>query len=116
MIASTDVGSDDDRFAAVAAQLSAAGLNLTGCLGVDRYDAAVPAAWASAALLPQARTAIGVMLRHDGQIVVHVQHQEIGCPQPEARIESAPVTLAIGQGGGQKPGLPVFHRGPGENG
>jgi len=42
------------------ASLDAAGLGLRGALPVARYDAAVPAAWRSASLLPGARTAIVV--------------------------------------------------------
>jgi epoxyqueuosine reductase QueG len=38
--------------------LIAAGLNVSGCLGVDRYDALVPAAWRAGALLASARTAV----------------------------------------------------------
>jgi hypothetical protein len=43
---------------AFAAVLDAAGLNLRASLPIARYDAAVPEAWRSAALLPQARSAI----------------------------------------------------------
>lgn len=38
--------------------LSAAGLNVSGCLGADRYDALVPAAWRSQGILTGTRTAV----------------------------------------------------------
>lgn len=38
--------------------LEAAGLGLRGCLSQQRYDALVPGAWRSAALLPEARAAL----------------------------------------------------------
>jgi ferredoxin len=44
--------------AAVAPALSAAGLNLHGCLAIERYDARVPPSWRSRALLASARTAL----------------------------------------------------------
>ena len=40
--------------------LDAAGLNLRGALSAARYDALVPGAWRTAALLPDARTALVV--------------------------------------------------------
>ena len=43
-----------------AAALDAAGLNLRAALPIARYDAAVPETWRSAALLPDARSAIVV--------------------------------------------------------
>ncbi|MHC4090914.1 MAG: hypothetical protein ACYSVY_11680, partial [Planctomycetota bacterium] len=44
----------------IEATLDAAGLNLRGALSAARYDAFVPAAWRTAALLPEARTALVV--------------------------------------------------------
>ena len=45
-------------FAAIAPALSAAGINLRGCLRVDRYDAGIPPAWRARSLLPSARSAL----------------------------------------------------------
>jgi epoxyqueuosine reductase QueG len=49
-------GADD--FAAVVLGPSAPGLDLRGCLAVDRYDALVPPAWRAQSLLPSARSAL----------------------------------------------------------
>jgi hypothetical protein len=46
------------RLAEIEAALDAAGLNLRGALPVTRYNAFVPAAWRTATLLPEARTAL----------------------------------------------------------
>ena len=43
---------------AVTPVLAAAGLNLRGCLRVERYDALVPPAWRAQSLLPPARSAL----------------------------------------------------------
>jgi hypothetical protein len=48
------------QLAEIEAALDAAGLNLRGALSAARYDAVVPAAWRTAALLPEARTALVV--------------------------------------------------------
>lgn len=48
----------DAALGAAAAELSAAGLNLRGCLSIERYDALVPAAWRARKLLPAARSAL----------------------------------------------------------
>jgi hypothetical protein len=44
----------------IEAALDAAGLNLRGALSAARYDALVPGAWRTSALLPDARTALVV--------------------------------------------------------
>jgi len=50
----------NSRHAEIEAALDAAGFNLCGALSATRYDALVPAAWRTAALLPDARTALVV--------------------------------------------------------
>jgi hypothetical protein len=51
-------GSNAAAVSALDRELAAAGLNLRGCLAAARYDALVPAAWSSQALLPAAKTAL----------------------------------------------------------
>jgi epoxyqueuosine reductase QueG len=46
--------------AGVAERLAAVGLNVSGVLSADRYDALVPPAWRAARLLPDARSAVVV--------------------------------------------------------
>jgi hypothetical protein len=48
------------RLTEIETALDAAGLNLRGALSAAHYDALVPAAWRTAALLPDARTALVV--------------------------------------------------------
>jgi hypothetical protein len=48
------------RLTEMGSALDAAGLNLCGALSVVSYDSLVPAAWRTAALLPDARTALVV--------------------------------------------------------
>lgn len=75
-------GADD--FAAVASALSAAGLNLRGCLRVERYDGLVPPAWHARSLLASARTAL--VLAAGGRALF-----EAFATSPEARQPEEPL-------------------------
>lgn len=64
--------------------LAAAGFNASGCLGVRRYDALVPAAWRAAALLPATRTAVLLAAGGPGFFAAFRA-------APEARLATDPV-------------------------
>jgi hypothetical protein len=73
-----------DALTAVAPVLAAAGLNLRGCLRVERYDALIPPAWRAHSLLAPVRSAL--VLAAAGRALFEAFRDS-----PEARLCSDPL-------------------------